>query len=369
MGAKIFLVGSDDSLSEVEESHYESEDVLQALLARYPNLLAGAEMNPDAPRRWLLVSREMPVPDEDGGCGRWSLDHLFLDQDGTPTFVECKRATDTRARREVVAQMLDYAANGTRYWSLDAIRQAAAELAREAGTSLDDAIRKLTLAGPDEPVDVFWKTVDKKLRSGEVRLVFVADVVPPELKRLVEFLSEHMHTVEVVALEVKQYLGQGQKVLVPRLVGRTEAAAMQQERTSSGRRMDRSRFLAACTPVAAELFMFFLDEAARRGHHILWGTSGFSAGAFFPGPSDRWSFAYGFPPDDFQFYFQDGAPWSGPTEAPSLRKDLLSTGLFREAGRLTLKSRVDEATSKRAHEVARAIFDHVEEVIRRALQK
>ena len=53
---------------------------------------------------------------------RWSLDHLFLDQEGIPTFVECKRSTDTRARREVVAQMLDYAANGLQYWSMERIQ-------------------------------------------------------------------------------------------------------------------------------------------------------------------------------------------------------------------------------------------------------
>src|SRR4051794_12230288 len=42
-----------------------------------------------------------------GGSSRWSLDHLFVDQEGVPTLVEVKRSSDTRARREVVAQMLD----------------------------------------------------------------------------------------------------------------------------------------------------------------------------------------------------------------------------------------------------------------------
>jgi hypothetical protein len=46
------------------------------------------------------------------GGAWWSLDHLVVDQDAVPTFVEVKRASDTPARREVVAQMLDYAANG-----------------------------------------------------------------------------------------------------------------------------------------------------------------------------------------------------------------------------------------------------------------
>ena len=34
------------------EQPYESEDLLQGLLASYPDLLAGEQMNSDAPRRW-----------------------------------------------------------------------------------------------------------------------------------------------------------------------------------------------------------------------------------------------------------------------------------------------------------------------------
>jgi hypothetical protein len=139
--------------------------------------------------------------------------------------------------------------------------------------------------------------------------------------------------------------------------------------SGKGRRVDREHFLAACTPAAATLFAFLLDEAVRRGHRIYWGTSGFSLGSQLSGEADRWSFAYGYPPDDFQFYFQEGAPWSGPDDATAFRRTLLSTGIFREAGRLTLKSRVDNATSARAHEAARQIFDRVEESIRQVSER
>jgi len=81
------------------------------LLARFPALLAGDQMNSASPRRFLLIDREQPIASEPGGPERWSLDHLFLDQDGMPTLVEVKRSTDTRIRREVVGQMFDYAAN------------------------------------------------------------------------------------------------------------------------------------------------------------------------------------------------------------------------------------------------------------------
>src|ERR1700676_3122460 len=115
MSGGIFLIQGNDELVEMKEQPYDTEAVLQELLAKYPNLLAGDQMDATAPRRWLLISREMGVPGEEDGSDRWSLDHLFLDQDAIPTLIEVKRSSDTRIRREVVGQMLDYAANAVVY--------------------------------------------------------------------------------------------------------------------------------------------------------------------------------------------------------------------------------------------------------------
>ncbi|HJZ04312.1 MAG TPA: hypothetical protein VJ327_00425, partial [Patescibacteria group bacterium] len=104
------------------EQEYDSEDLLQELLAKYPNLMAGEQIDSESPRRWLLVSREISLPSQEDVAGRWSVDHLFLDQDAIPTLVEVKRSSDTRIRREVVGQMLDYAANAVVYWSIESIR-------------------------------------------------------------------------------------------------------------------------------------------------------------------------------------------------------------------------------------------------------
>jgi hypothetical protein len=94
----------------------------------YPNLLAGDQVGGDEPRRWLLISREVPVASDEEGSGRWSVDHLFLDQYAVPTIVEVKRSTDTRIRREVVGQMLDYAANAVVYWPIEALALVRKEL-------------------------------------------------------------------------------------------------------------------------------------------------------------------------------------------------------------------------------------------------
>jgi hypothetical protein len=122
MADSIFLIGPEQKLVEMMAQPYDSEDLLQRLLADYPHLLAGQQIDEATPRRWLLITPEMPVPGEEAGNGRFSLDHLFLDQDGIPTLVEVKRSTDSRIRREVIGQMLDYAANAVVYWSVEYIR-------------------------------------------------------------------------------------------------------------------------------------------------------------------------------------------------------------------------------------------------------
>ena len=102
MSGGIYLIQDDGGLVKMDERVYETEYLLQGYLADHPDLLAGDQIDSNEPRRWLLVSREMPLASEEDGAWRWSVDHLFLDQDAIPTIVEVKRSTDTRIRREVV---------------------------------------------------------------------------------------------------------------------------------------------------------------------------------------------------------------------------------------------------------------------------
>jgi len=92
--AKIFLVGEHNDLTPMVETAYPKEEDVQKFLEEYWDLLPGDQIDPDRPRRWLLVKREMGVPGGQEESDRWSLDHLFLDQDGIPTFVECKLAVN-----------------------------------------------------------------------------------------------------------------------------------------------------------------------------------------------------------------------------------------------------------------------------------
>jgi len=85
MSSGIFLIRDNEELVELTSTPYDSEDRLQRLLEQYPNLLVGDQIDPVSPRRWLLVTREAGVPSEMEGGDRWSVDHLFLDQDSETT--------------------------------------------------------------------------------------------------------------------------------------------------------------------------------------------------------------------------------------------------------------------------------------------
>ena len=215
----------------MRETPYKAEDVLQKLVAEYPEMLAGDDA--EASKRWLLIERETSVAEDENSAGRWSLDHLFVDSDGVPTLVEVKRREDPRARRYVVAQMLDYAANGVVSWSADHMRERFEARCRRHKLDPD---KVMCDAFGNRGSDDLWARVHTNLAARRLRLVFVADTIPRELRRIVEFLNEQMGETEVLAVEVKQYVDDaGTQAIVPRVLGQTQAA----QQAKGGRRQRR----------------------------------------------------------------------------------------------------------------------------------
>jgi hypothetical protein len=284
VAGRIYLLKEDSTLLAMEETTYDSESLLQKLLADHPDLLAGDQIDAEEPRRWLLVTREMAVPVEQDGAGRWSLDHLFLDQDAIPTLVEVKRSSDTRIRREVIGQMLDYAPNAVAYLPVEEIKAKFESRCKDDGVVPEAELAEFLGEGQD--ASTFWQSVKTNLQAGRVRLLFIADEIPPELRRVVEFLNSQMDPAEVLAIEVKQFVGENLKTLVPCVLGQTEKAL--------GRKIvDRGE------PWKWNEASFFLDLSQRRGeqeaavarrllewatkHNLrIWWGEGKKDGSFFP---------------------------------------------------------------------------------------
>ena len=282
MTGGMYLLQGDDNLIAMTEAPYDSEDVLQSLLAKYPDLLAGDQLPGSEPRRWLLIRREAPLGSNDSGATKWSIDHLFLDQDAVPTIVETKRSSDTRIRRELVGQMLDYAANAVVYWPIEEIQSALERRCEKE--NLDSETEVTNLIGSDSDPEEFWKRAAVNLQAGRVRLVFVADQIPRELRRVVEFLNEQMTPAEVIAIEVKQYVGEGVKTLVPRVIGQTAEAETKKRASSPGRQWDEESFFSVLSeqgPDAVRAGRDLFEWAAKRGLLAWWGR-GNVYGTFVP---------------------------------------------------------------------------------------
>jgi hypothetical protein len=221
--ASLFYIHADGTLSQMRASPYDSEDEIQSLLATYPDVLAGEQYSGTEPRRWLLVDREVAVPDGEGRGGRWSLDHLYVDQDAIPTLVEVKRERDTRSRREVVGQMLDYAANGSAYWPASRLKTTFTGAQLQQGK--DPLTTLQAFLGEEADIEQFWTTVDANMRSGRVRMIFVVDVMPPELLRIVEFLAHQLHPAEIYAVEVRHHTGAAGRLLATQVMGKVTPIA------------------------------------------------------------------------------------------------------------------------------------------------
>lgn len=283
MMGSIFLIQDENTLVEMSEEPYEKEDHLQSFLEDYPTLLAGDQVDSDKPRRWLLISREMPVPDKQDAAGRWALDHLFLDQDGIPTLVEVKRSTDTRIRREVVGQMLDYAANAALYWPVSEIRRQLEHRCEKDETDPTIEIQEFLGSGIDP--EKFWTGVKTNLDARRLRLLFVADQIPPELQHVIEFLNDQMTSTEVLGLELKQYCGENRRTLVPRIIGRTSEAQQAKSQRPTPRQWDESSFMSdlqeRSSPDIKEVATRILEWVRSKNLDVKWGRGG-TYGTFYP---------------------------------------------------------------------------------------
>ena len=156
MGERIYLMSQAERLEPLEEERFATEDELQELIAEHPELLDGEQIRPGNPRRWVLVTREKSVAELPGAGGRWSVDHLIVDQDAVPTLVEVKRGENPEIRRSIVGQMLEYAAHAAATWTTEELRRSFEESSREQGRDPGEAIANLL--GPDEAASAerFW---------------------------------------------------------------------------------------------------------------------------------------------------------------------------------------------------------------------
>jgi hypothetical protein len=274
----VWIPSNEGELVGLRPAGYANEDELQRFVAEHPEVLAATLDGGENVAPWLLVRRELAIVMEEGDeRTRWSLDHLFIDAEAVPTLVEVKRSTDPRARREVVAQMLDYAASFRAYWSADSLRSLwtesfdGAASSSSAEAAMDAFLSTTTFDGETD----FWSAVQTNITGNRLRLLFVGDGLGSQLVRIIEYLNEQLQTTEVVGIDVVPHSGDDGAMLayVPSVRGRTAAVPM--GKSTSGRRT-RTEFddtlRANHGSAAVDAVDQLVDEAARLGGFPTIGT-------------------------------------------------------------------------------------------------
>lgn len=230
-GGIIYQIAGDGTLTRMTPGQPASESEIQEMIANHPEMVTGSDDS------LLLIQRECAIADKTDGGWRWSLDHLFVTRDARPVLVEVKQASNTQLRREVIGQLVEYAANAVVYWTRETIRASFLKTCDDNEEVAAQALRSFLEesdgeSGGAEP-DLFWNRVEANLRAGELTMVIVADQIPRELVRIVEFLNEQMDAT-VQAVELRWFVADnGMKTLVPRIIGATERAAGKKQDAAS----------------------------------------------------------------------------------------------------------------------------------------
>ena len=174
------------------------------------------------------------------------IDLIGIGSSGSITIMECKLAKNHQIKREVVGQVLDYAAS---LWETDLLALSEAFRAR-AGSDPFEAIRRQF--GEDaESFDeeACRSEVARRLREGDFRLLVAVDRIDPELRRIIQYVNSRGtgQGLRLVAVEFPRYQQGTIQVLVPEAYG-DELAQRKASTSRESRRWVVEDYFAALAP-------------------------------------------------------------------------------------------------------------------------
>lgn len=197
------------------EAERYNEAWLQDVLFAHPELIPHRALDRDLPPA-IPVCKELPVLLPGGRVGY--VDILAVTPTGTPVLVECKLWRNPEAKREVVAQVIDYATGltGGDFESLDsAIRQAS------GGEGLLDRVRA---SSPTIDEEVLIDGVTSAMTDGNFVLLVVGDGIRSGVQSMFDYLGRfpghrwRLGLVELAVYRMPALAAAGGLVMVPRLV-------------------------------------------------------------------------------------------------------------------------------------------------------
>ncbi|NMO15990.1 hypothetical protein HPC49_03950 [Pyxidicoccus fallax] len=191
------------------------EALIQELMFEHPEVLPLTEIE-GAIEELISVCREMPTP-------HGPIDNLFITGDGHIVIAEAKLWKNPQARREVVAQALDYASCLFRmsYTEFESHALRGNFGKHKKPSHLWELVPEGT--GLSEPQ--FVDAVSRNLKRGRIVILVVGDGIREGTEQLVEVLQSHAgfhFTFALVELSVFSLPGTADRLVLPRTLLRTQ---------------------------------------------------------------------------------------------------------------------------------------------------
>ena len=193
------------------------EKWLQDLLFDNPALIPIEQIEPGA-NAFIPVCRELTI--QNGGKSVY-LDVFGCTPQGKLVLIECKLWRNPQARREVIAQILEYAAL-LRKWSFSDL---SIRLAHQLKTTHPNPLfEALSNALPGAEEATFVDSVSASLRSGDFVLIIAGDGIRSDVHAVADHLNQNAVTKSRLALvEIQTWQNEaGELVVVPCVPLRTE---------------------------------------------------------------------------------------------------------------------------------------------------
>lgn len=135
------------------------------------------------------------------------LDAAFVSPEGKLTLVECKLWRNPQARREVVAQILDYARALQRWSYSDLQRQVSARLGQHGNVPF----ARVSAAYPDVSEAEFTDGLTRSLRAGRFLLIIMGDGIREDVESIAELINRNAAAAFQLAIVEAALYGSGDK--------------------------------------------------------------------------------------------------------------------------------------------------------------
>lgn len=234
-----------------------NEAWLQTLLAENPTLIPSGEFGSEY-QPLVCIGREVPVG---SGDTKGYIDNLYISPTGAITIVETKLFRNQEARREVVAQIIEYAKE-LQKWDSSKLNEVASDYFYktdgQAADIIDIMARKgyLTLSDEGQLND----NINNNLSTASLLLLVIGDGIRSGVQQLASFLNENTSMQFKLGLvEVEVYRFNNGVITIPNVIAKTNTVDRYTESTVFPKAKQKEQI---CRPVLSrrEFVSAFADN-------------------------------------------------------------------------------------------------------------